>query len=162
MSGAVSIGFLADAPGHVGTLADWHHAEWRSLHCHWTRSLAERELADHATRRTLPTTLIATEHGTLLGSVSLVTEDAAELAHFGGPWLASLYVAPCSRGRQIGTILIRALIAHAAGQGVETLRLFTAQHAGYYRQFGWQLQTQVDLNGSTVSIMSIQPRRLLS
>jgi predicted N-acetyltransferase YhbS len=109
----------------------------------------------------LPTTLIATEDNALLGSVSLVTEDAAELAHFGGPWLASLYVAPSYRGRRIGTALINALIAYAAEQGVETLRLFTAHHIDYYRRLGWQLQTRTDLNGTPVSVMSIQPPRTL-
>ena len=162
MSAAVSIGFLADAPRHTGTLAGWHHAEWASLYTDWTHDVAEAELADHATRRTLPTTLIATEAGMLIGSVSLVSVDAAELAHFGDHWLASLYVLPAHRRRKLGAMLVGALVAHAAGQGVETLRLFTTHHADYYRQFGWQLQTQADLNGTTVSVMSIQPRRVLS
>jgi predicted N-acetyltransferase YhbS len=158
MNKAVSIGFLADAPWHVSTLADWHHAEWASLYNGWTRALAEAELADHATRRTLPTTLIATERDRLLGSVSLVLDDAEELSQFGGPWLASLYVAPEFRGRQLGAALINALVAHAAGQGVETLHLFTPQHADYYRRLGWQWQTRADLNGTPVSILTIHPK----
>jgi predicted N-acetyltransferase YhbS len=162
MNAAVSIGFLADAPEHVGTLAAWHHGEWASLYTDWTRTVAEAELADHATRLTLPTTLIATEDNVLLGSVSLVSEDAAELAYFGGPWLASLYVAPAHRGRRLGATLIGALIAHAAEQGVETLRLFTAHHIDYYRRLGWQLQARAELNGTPVSVLSIQPQRTLS
>jgi len=160
MSATVSIGFLADAPQYIGTLAHWHHSEWRLLYTDWTRAVAEAELVDHATRRTLPTTLIATRRDFLLGSVSLVDVDADELAHYGGPWLASLYVAPEYRGRKLGAVLVKALVAHAAAQGVETLRLFTAEHVDYYRRQGWQLQTRADLNGTPVSIMSIQPQQV--
>jgi predicted N-acetyltransferase YhbS len=159
MSTTVSIGFLADAPRHAGTLGQWHHSEWKLLYTDWTREVAEAELLDHATRRTLPTTLIATRNDVLLGSVSLVEVDAEELAHFGGPWLASLYVAPEHRGRKLGAVLIHALVAHAAGQGIETLRLFTTEHVDYYRRQGWQLQARTDLNGTPVSVMSIQPQQ---
>lgn len=158
MSAAVSIGFLADAPQHVGKLAQWHHGEWKLLYADWTREVAEAELLDHATRRTRPTTLVATQNDVLLGSVSLVDVDAQELAHFGGPWLASLYVAPEFRGRKIGALLMTALVAHATGQGVDGLRLFTTDHVDYYRRQGWHRQTRTDLNGTPVSIMSMQLR----
>jgi predicted N-acetyltransferase YhbS len=160
MTVADSIGFLADAPQHIGTLAHWHHSEWKLLYTDWTRAVAEAELVDHATRCTMPTTLIATRRDVLLGSVSLVEVDAEELAHYGGPWLASLYVAPEYRGRKLGAELVKALVAHAASQGVDTLRLFTADHVDYYRRQGWQWQARTDLNRTPVSIMSIQPRRV--
>ena len=159
MSAAVGIGFLADAPRHIDTLAQWHHSEWKLLYTDWTRAVAEAELRDHATRRTTPTTLIATRNDVLLGSVSLVDVDAEELAHFGGPWLASLYVAPEFRGRKLGAVLVEALVAHAAAQGVQTLRLFTTDHVDYYRRQGWQLQARTDLNGTPVSILSIAPQQ---
>lgn len=159
MTAAIRIGFLADAPQHVGLLADWHYAEWASLYTDWTRVVAEAELADHATRRTLPTTLIATERDVLLGSVSLVTVDAEELAHFGAPWLASLYVAPAYRGRKLGARLVDAVVAHAAEQGIESLRLFTADHVDYYRRMGWQWLARTDLNRIPVSVMTIRPQR---
>jgi predicted N-acetyltransferase YhbS len=162
MTAAVRIGFLADAPEHVGTLAGWHHAEWEFLYSDWSRALAEAELADHATRRTLPTTLIAIERDSLLGSVSLVSVDAEELVPFGAPWLASLYVVPAYRGRGLGTKLVAALVAHAATQGVETLRLFTADRVDFYRRLGWQFQVRADLNGTPVSVMTIQPRQVSS
>jgi len=162
MTAAVSIGFLADAPRHAGTLAEWHYSEWKSLYIDWTRAAAEAELVDHATRRTLPTTMIATQRDVLLGSVSLVEVDAEELTHFGTPWLASLYVAPEYRGRQLGALLLKTMVTHAAGQGVETLHLFTPAHADYYRRQGWHWQARADLNGTPVSVMSIQPRQVSS
>jgi len=157
MTAAVSIGFLADAPWHAGTLARWHHGEWQHLYRDWTMTAAEAELLDHATRRTLPTTLIATRGDVLAGSVSLVAVDADELAHLGGPWLASLYVAPEYRGRKLDAQLVDAVIKLAAQERVEILRLFTSDHIDYYRRMGWQLQTRTDLNGTPVSVLSIQP-----
>jgi len=106
--------------------------------------------------------LIATRGDVLLGSVSLVDVDAQELAHYDGPWLASLYVAPEHRGRRLGAVLVQALVAHAATQGVETLRLFTAANVDYYRRQGWQWEARTDLNRTPVSVMSIQPQQVAS
>jgi len=157
MTPEVGIGFLADAPWHVGTLARWHHGEWQHLYRDWTLAVAETELLDHATRKTLPTTLIATRGEVLLGSVSLVEVDAEELAHLGRPWLASLYVAPEHRGRKLGARLIDAVLELAAEQKIETLYLFTSEHVDYYRRMGWQLHTRTDLNGTPVTVLSIRP-----
>jgi predicted N-acetyltransferase YhbS len=161
MTAAASIGHLADAPWHAGTLARWHHGEWNHLYRDWTLAAAEAELLDHATRKTLPTTLIATRGDVLLGSVSLVSVDAEELAHLGGPWLASLYVAPEHRGRKLGARLVDAAVKLAADEHIDTLRLFTSDHVDYYRRMGWQLQTRTDLNGTPVSVLSIRPGQTL-
>ena len=119
------IEFLDRHAGLVPTLACWHHAEWGHLYSHWTLEVAARELADHATRRTLPTTLVMVEQGAPLGSVSLVLEDAPELCEHGSPWLASLYVRPEARGRGLGARLVRAPVAHAASLGEDELFLLT-------------------------------------
>ena len=77
MSAAVSIGFLADAPQYIDILAQWHHSEWKLLYTDWPLAVAKAELVDHATRRTMPTTLIAT---TLRGTVLLLLDSPAR------PW----------------------------------------------------------------------------
>jgi predicted N-acetyltransferase YhbS len=154
----MDIRFLADAPGHVDTLADWHHAQWGALYAGWSRDDAAAELRDHATRRTRPTTLVALDGDTLLGSVSLVDEDAPELADRGDAWLASLVVVPAARGRGIGAALARALVAHAATQGVARLWLFTPEHAGFYARLGWRPAGAASLRGTPVTVMEIAPR----
>jgi predicted N-acetyltransferase YhbS len=154
----MDIRFLADAPGHVDTLADWHHAQWGALYADWSRDDAAAELRDHATRRTRPTTLVALEGGAPVGSVSLVDEDAPELADRGDAWLASLYVVPEARGRGIGAALARALVAHAVAQGVERLWLFTPEHAAFYTRLGWRPAGTASLRGTAVTVMEIAPR----
>jgi GNAT superfamily N-acetyltransferase len=153
----VDIRCLADHPGHVPVLARWHHAQWGHLYENWTLDVAEAELRDHATRRTMPTTLIALEGDELLGSVSLVEEDAPELRDHGDAWLASLYVRPEARGRGLGTLLARALVAFAADQGIERLWLFTPEHEHFYRQLGWRTDGIATLRGTPVHLMDILP-----
>lgn len=156
------IDFLDRHPGLVPTLADWHHAQWGHLYTHWTHAVASAELADHATRRGLPTTLVLMDGDELLGSVSLVLEDAPELCEHGSPWLASLYVRPEARGRGLGAKLVRAAVAQAAALGVEELFLFTPEHAGFYARLGWQPLARTALLGTPVDLMTIAPVRAVA
>lgn len=141
-------------PAHVATLAAWHHAEWGHLFEDWTLAKATAELGDHASRDSLPATLVLLEDGQLLGSVSLVFEDAPELDDFGSPWLASLYVVPEARGRGLGARLVRAAIAHAATQGIARLFLFTPLHAAFYERLGWRSIARSRANGTAVDVMA--------
>jgi GNAT superfamily N-acetyltransferase len=153
------IEFLDRHAGLAPTLAGWHHAQWGHLYDHWTLDVARAELADHATRRGLPTTLVAVEAGEPLGSVSLVLEDAPELCEHGSPWLASLYVRPEARGRGLGARLVQAAVAHAAALGVSELFLFTPEHAGFYARLGWRPLARTALLGTPVDLMTIAPAR---
>ena len=153
----VEVRFLADVPGHAATLGRWHHAQWGALYDDWTLEVATEELMDHATRRTMPTTLVAMQGETLLGSVSLVLEDAPELRDQGDAWLASLYVVPEARGLGLGVRLVKELVAFAARQQVERLWLFTPEHASFYARLGWRPQGSATLRGVPVHLMDILP-----
>ena len=154
---AVAVRFLADVPGLAPTLARWHHAQWGDLYYDWTLDVAIKELIDHATRRAMPTTLVAMQGDAPLGSVSLVLEDAPELRGQGDAWMASLYVLPQARGQGLGARLARELVAFAAQQKVERLWLFTPEHASFYARLGWRPQASVKLRGVPVQLMDIVP-----
>ena len=142
----------------VATLAAWHHAQWGHLYSHWTYEVAFAELDEQATRaQGLPTTLLALEGEELLGSVSLVFEDAPELQEHGSPWLASLYVRPEARGRGIGAALVRAALARAEVEGVGELFLFTPEHRDFYARLGWRPLARTALKGTAVDLMCIRP-----
>jgi len=153
----VAVRFLAEVPGHATTLARWHHAQWGALYTDWTLDVATNELLDHATRRAMPTTLVAMQGDALLGSVSLVPEDAPELRDHGDAWMASLYVVPEARGQGLGVRLAQALVAFAAQQKVERLWLFTPEHAAFYARLGWRPQGSAKLRGIPVQLMDIVP-----
>ena len=144
-------------PGCIESLARWHHQEWGALYDDWTLDVATAELHDHATRTSLPTTLLLMDGDDLLGSVSLLIEDAPALQDRGSPWLGSLFVRPEARGRGSGRRLVEAAVAHAAGEGVAVLRLFTLWHEDFYASLGWQVEERTSLHGTPVVIMSIRP-----
>jgi GNAT superfamily N-acetyltransferase len=152
------IGFLDAHREAIPTLANWHHGEWGHLYSDWTLAVCRAELDGHATRRTLPTTLVLHEGDTLLGSVSLVLEDAPEFADEGSPWLASLYVRPEARGRGLGAKLVRAAVRLAAQLGVDELYLFTPEHRDFYARLGWAPLLRTTLKGTPVDLMRIEPR----
>lgn len=147
------VGFLRDHRQHIETLAAWHHAEWGHLFQDWTLEKAAAELEDHATRDTLPTTLVGFDGEVPLGSVSLLFEDAPELDDFGSPWLASLYVPVHARGRGFGAQLVKAALAHASAQGVARLFLFTPGHATFYQRLGWHVLARTQVNATAVDVM---------
>ena len=144
-------------PQYIPDLAAWHHAEWGPLYDDWTLDAAIAELVDHATRTSLPTTLLLMDDEALLGSVSLLIEDAPALQDRGSPWLGSLFVRPEARGRGSGRRLVEAAVTHAAGEGVALLRLFTLWHEDFYASLGWQVEERTSLHGTPVVIMSIRP-----
>lgn len=143
--------------GCIEPLARWHHQEWGALYDDWALDAATAELHDHATRMSLPTTLVLMEGDDLLGSVSLLIEDAPALQDRGSPWLGSLFVLPDARGQGGGRILVEAAVAHAAHEGVALLRLFTLWHEEFYASLGWQVEERTSLHGAPVVIMSIRP-----
>lgn len=144
-------------PAYIGSLARWHHREWGALYDDWTLDAADAELRDHASRTSLPTTLLLLDGDDLVGSVSLLIEDAPALQDRGSPWLGSLFVVPAARGRGGGRILVDAAVAHAAREGVAVLRLFTLWHEDFYASLGWQAEERTSLHGTPVVIMSIHP-----
>lgn len=151
---------IAAHPERVAMLAAWHHAQWAHLYDDWTLEVATRELDDHASRDAIPTTLLLFDGEDLLGSVSVVTEDAPALQFIGSPWLASLYVVPEARGRGLGKQLVQAAVRLAADNGVPRLLLFTPEHADFYRRLGWCEFRRAELLGTPVDVMSIEPGSL--
>ena len=152
----VDIQFLADAPSHVDQLADWHHAQWHAFYSDWTHEIARAELLAHAQCKTLPTTLVLIENEVLLGSVSLLEDDAIELSAIGSAWLASLYVKPDARGRGFGAQLVNALMQHAKNISLKEIFLFTPEHKAFYQIHGLQLLQQAHVNRQQVDVMRYQ------
>ncbi len=152
------IGFLDAHRDAIPALAAWHHAEWGHLYAEWTLDVGRAELEDHATRRQLPTTLVLhDDEGRLLGSVSLVLEDAPEFCDEGSPWLASLYVREDARGQGLGALLVREAMTLAAQLGVDELFLFTPAHRDFYQRLGWTHLVRTSLKGTAVDLMRCEP-----
>lgn len=152
------IELLADHPELIGPLAAAHHAEWGGLYGDaWTAADALAEL--QAQGRTYPVTLVALgadpdDHGTLLGSVSAIPDDAPGHDHLYAPWLASLWVAPAHRGRGVGGALVTALEDHMRAVGTPRLHLVTPHHRAWYEERGWTWMGTLALPGTDVDLMT--------
>ncbi len=143
---------------HLPALAEWHHREWAHLYLDWTLPIALAELRAHQDGNAIvDTTWIALSEDALLGSASLLSEDAPALAEVEGPWLASLWVHPAHRRQGLGAHLVNHVRQHARQQQLPHLRLFTVDGADWYRRLGWQDEQIAVLNGSAVTIMHCAP-----
>ena len=97
----MKVAYLADCPGFLQTVAEWHVSEWPECYRGGNLNTAIKELRLSLNRDRLPMTLVATVNSELLGSVSLVECDLPIRPDL-GPWLTTLYVPPTQRGHGIG------------------------------------------------------------
>jgi GNAT superfamily N-acetyltransferase len=93
---------------------------------------ARLETAEHADR--LPLALVALHGGQPLGVVNLVDDDDQDRPDC-KPWLAGLVVHRAWRGRGVGSVLVRELLAHARRLGLPHVYLGT-DAPGFYTRLG--------------------------
>ena len=146
------IDYLADHLHLAPTLAAWHHAEWAGLLPGWTYGVALADLRSHTGRRQIPTTVVALDGETVIGSASLLADDLDDWKHL-RPWLASVFVVPELRGRGVGRQLVARVLEEARGLGEPAVYLWTARQRMYYERLGWSVLEQSLLHGRAVTIM---------
>lgn len=135
-------------------LAQAHVQEFGTLVRDWTVDSAEAELREHAGRRCIPTTLLAMDGDTWLGSVSLLQNDDERIRQY-SPWLASLVVRDNARGLGIGRALVARCVEEAKALNVPTLYLYCeARLVPYYSSLGWREQDMVMLGKLPVAVMA--------
>jgi predicted N-acetyltransferase YhbS len=132
----MQIEYLADHQEFAPLLAAWHFDEWKELLPAWSLEKAVAELRSHTQRRQIPTTFIAMERRSVIGSASLLAADLDGWEHL-SPWVASVYVVPERRGEGIGRLLVSRAVQEACLLGVPEVFLFTAGQEAYYARLGW-------------------------
>lgn len=137
----MQIGYLADHPAFIPTLARWHYTQWNYLSSGDSIDRRIARLQKHLGRKQIPTTFVAykqAENGieTVMGSASLIGQDMDTRPEL-SPWLASVYVAAEHRRQGIGSALVRRVSEEATALGVERLYLFTPDQERFYARLGW-------------------------
>lgn len=154
MSAVVQYRYLSERMDLVRELAQAHVDAFGSVLRDWTVDAAEEELREHAGRCRIPTTLLAMDGDTWLGSVSLLQNDDERIRQY-SPWLASLVVRDEARGRGIGRALVARCLEEAAALQVPTLYLYCEAHlVPYYGALGWREQDMVMLGKLPVAVMA--------
>ena len=112
----------------IDTLAKAQFELWGPLT--GRNTLAEyRELLHFAAEsESLPTTLVAVENATVLGSVNVLENDLPLRPDI-APWLAQLFVFPNFRRRGAGALLIEGAIAETRRLNRPILYLYTSRNA---------------------------------
>jgi len=150
----VIIEYLADHSDRLETLALWHHEEWHHLNPGDTVENRRTRMRTHLAKRQIPTTFVALEGDTLLGSACLLADDMHQHRDL-TPWLASVFVALEHRGGGVGSALVRRVVEEARTLGVETLYLYTPDRERFYAHTGWSVLERTEYMGVKVVIMSI-------
>jgi len=155
---SIEIDYLANHPGFVPTLAEWHYAQWNRMVDHDSVERRLVELNDGATRLAIPTVLVALEGGELRGSATLAAYDMETRPDL-TPWMTNVYVTPEFRRRGIASALIRRVVQEAKALGVPELYLFTTGQwrESLYAGLGWSVMERPIYRGVERVIMSIQP-----
>ena len=109
---ALQIGYLADHPDLIPTLAQWHHNEWSFLHPGDSIEARTARLRAYCRHREIPTVVIAFADGTPLGSAMLIEHDMDTRMEL-SPWLAGVFVTPEHRRRGVGSALVRRIVDEA-------------------------------------------------
>lgn len=150
--GEIRIEALAEHPQHVATLVAMLHGEWGAL-AHWSDPVAlTGEIEGRLQTQAAPLALVALDGDRLVGSVSITLDELAHHPdkHF---WIGDVIVAADQRGRGIGTLMMRAIVAHASHLGMADLYLYTPDQEDYYRKLGWQTIGRDPANGEDNVIM---------
>jgi GNAT superfamily N-acetyltransferase len=150
------IGYLADHPRWIRTIAEWHTREWGDVPPLATVADRVAKFRHHLHRDRIPLTVVALDGDTLLGSASLVEEDFPGRADL-KPWLASVFVSPEHRRRGVGSALVRHVVGCARELGVPELFLFTWNQEKLYSGLGWRVVERTRLGERDVAIMTIEP-----
>lgn len=145
----ITIGFLADHPDTVPTLAKWFRDQWPDYYANWSQAEMEQDFLEDASRDRLPIRLIAFETNELAGTI-ILRENGTEMLPEFQPELGGLYVVASHRGHGIATELVRTGMKLALDQGYETVYATTVAAAGIMERLGWEfLQTVVYQDGPT-------------
>ncbi len=147
------IGYLADHPEFIHTLARWHYEAWSYLRPGDSVETRIARLRAACGRGEIPTIFVAFQDGTLLGSAMLIAHDMdthQELT----PWLAGVIVAPDYRRRGIGSALVGKVIEGAATGGARRLYLYTPGAEQMYVRLGWSVVERTRYLGAEVVVMS--------
>jgi GNAT superfamily N-acetyltransferase len=145
---------LKERPEFLETLCLWHHNQWNGLNPNLSMTRRQVRMRYYLTNEFIPTTWIAIEGETLLGSAAIIANDMDTRMHL-SPWMASVFVASEHRGRGIASQLIRHLMKMAKENDETPLFLFTPDAEALYIKLGWKPIETTEYRGKNVTVMKI-------
>ncbi len=145
---------LADRRECLEKICTWHHHEWGYLNPGRTLEARIERMREHFEGKPIPATYVAEIEGEIVGSASIVVSDMPERPEL-TPWLASVFVDPNARKKNVGRTVVQRVMQHAREIGVKTLYLYTPDREHFYRHMGWQTIEKLEYHGANVTMMKI-------
>ncbi len=151
----IEIGNLSEAPMLASILARLNFAEWADTlpeitHSAWDNFYQECAMNGDSS---LPTTIVATFHGEVVGSVSLeVIDDIDKFPHY-TPWISGLVVARDYRNKGIASQLMQNASRFAVEMGYSKVFLWTYEQETMYQRLGWSVIHRIPFKGRGAVIM---------
>lgn len=148
---------LSEQPGHITTLAEWHHNEWAHLNPGGSLEKRIEKMRGYLGSELVPSTFIYKRDGQLAGSAAIVVSDMDSRPEL-TPWLASVFVAPEFRRQGMGSRLVEHVMMQARRASIERLYLFTPDRADFYQKLGWTRMAEELYRGHRVTVMQVSLR----
>jgi GNAT superfamily N-acetyltransferase len=144
---------LGDHLAWVPILARWHYDQWGPLTGASSFDDYLALLTEAAASRGVPSVLVASAEGELLGSVNLVASDLPSRPDL-TPWLAQLFVERTRRRVGVGAALVYAAIERAKRCGHPRVYLYTSGTLPhYYGRLGWHIVERLHYLGRERTVM---------
>jgi predicted N-acetyltransferase YhbS len=158
VASAVQIHYLADDPSFIETVAPWHFEAFGRLTPADSVGRRIELLHSRANHRAIPTVMVATIDGELVGSATLAESDMQTRRDL-TPWMTDVFVAPEFRRRKIASIVVRRIVDEARELGVAGLYLFTTgkMRERLYAGLGWSVVDRPIYQDAERVLMSIRP-----
>jgi predicted N-acetyltransferase YhbS len=148
----VKIAYLHNHPEHLEKVAVWLFNQWGHLSEGASIDRSVSKLRVPPANNGIPLSLIAVEDDMVYG-VARIVENDMDIRPLFKPWLASVYVVPEHRHKEIGRKLCKAAIDEARKLSCDFLYLFTPDKALYYTKLGWKLVEKIGYRNENVFVM---------
>ena len=140
-------------PNVRAVVAQWCCNEWAQDFPHDTVD-TYIELYEQAMRAAgLPVTLVAMYEGEVVGTASLLEDDALPQATEPGPWLATVFVEPSARKSGVASALVAHAVTRASVMGHDALYLYTRSNESLYARHGFTTVRRAPLGTNEVTVM---------
>jgi GNAT superfamily N-acetyltransferase len=148
----VEIAYLARHPRFVTALARAFMNEWPAYYAGREIDQVAFDFRAAMNDSGLPIAFVAFAGPNLLGTVALRRVSIPSHAHL-TPWLTGLYVAPDSRGRGIGGLLVDRCVREARDYGFDSLYAAVRRPSSLFRGDAWKLVENADSAGDSLLIL---------
>ena len=155
MSRAFSVEPLAQRPELVPLLAEWFVSEWPAWYGLGGQGNVTEDLKYFAASDVnLPVGFVVLINGTPVGAGALKTESIPSHKHL-SPWAGAGFVVPEERGKGVGAVLLRAMVAHARALGYPYVYCGTSTAESLLQRSGWSAIEVIEHAGKSLTIFRI-------